>query len=332
MRPTSEEVLVRIRVTPAALVGTTALVVALSGTAVAASGGTFTLGHINKTTSNTVINNSKGTALVLAAKKGIAPFGVNGNKVKVPSLNADLLDGIDSTGLQRRVSGQCGTTGISGVSATGSVTCMTSHHLYFTGGIASFTIPAGVTKIEVLARGAGGSGGSSGTAAGLGRGSGGGQGGLTQTLVTVSAGQTYAVSVGAGGAAPTAAVTDGAAGGRSTVILNPSADATKFVAVASGGAGGHNAIACASANGAQGGTGGGAPGPTGAGAIGVSMAGGAAGTDAGVTADTAGCASGGIGGGTNYAGAGGDGGTPSATAPVAATAGAAGLVEVTLID
>ena len=68
------------------------------------------LGHINKATSNTVISNSKGTALVLAGKKGIAPFGVNGNKVKVPSLNADQLDGLDSTQLQRRVSGQCGST------------------------------------------------------------------------------------------------------------------------------------------------------------------------------------------------------------------------------
>ncbi|MDX6227884.1 MAG: hypothetical protein QOI76_1274, partial [Frankiales bacterium] len=332
LRPTSGEVLVRIRIRPATIVGTTALVIALSGTAVAASGGNFVLGHINRTTSNTVIANSAGTALVLAGKKGIAPFGVNGNKTKVPSLNADLLDGLDSTKLQRRVLGQCGATGISAVSATGSVTCMTSHHLYFTSGVASLTVPAGVTKIEIMARGAGGSGGSSGTAANLGRGGGGGQGGLTRTLVSVSAGQKYDVTVGAGGLAPTTSVADGNSGGRSTVILDPSTDATKFAAVANGGTGGRNAVPCASADGAAPGTGGGAPGPTGAGALGLSMATGATGSGAGVTTDTGGCTSGGTGGGANYAGAGGDGGQPDTTTPVAAKPGMSGLVEVTLID
>jgi hypothetical protein len=323
---------VRIRITPAAVVGTTALVVALSGTAVAASGGTFTLGHINKTTSNTVINNSKGTALVLAAKKGIAPFGVNGNKVKVPSLNADELDGLDSTALQRRVTGQCGATGISAISATGSVTCVTAHHLYFTSGTASFTVPAGVTQVEISVRGGGGSGGSSGTTANLGRGGGGGQGGISTTLVSVSAGQLYAVNVGAGGAAPTASAADGTAGGKSTVILSPSADATKFVAIANGGGAGSGAVLCSAVTGANNGDGGSAPGPTGAGALGVSAQTGSGGTAAGTTASSAGCASGGNGGGEGYAGAGGDGGTPSVTTPVAAKAGAAGLVEVTLID
>ncbi|MDX6205985.1 MAG: trimeric autotransporter adhesin [Frankiales bacterium] len=322
----------RIRITPAAVVGTTALVLALSGTAVAASGGTFRLGHINKTTSNTVINNSKGTALVLAAKKGIAPFGVNGNKVKVPSLNSDFLDGLDSTALQRRVTGQCGATGITAISATGSVTCATAHHLYFTSGTASFTVPAGVTQVEVMARGGGGSGGNSGTTVNLGRGGGGGQGGVSTTLVAVTAGQLYTVSVGAGGVAPTASAADGTVGGKSTVILNPSADATKFVAVANGGGAGAGAVLCSATAGANNGDGGTAPGPTGAGALGLTGQTGAAGTPAGVTTSTTVCASGGIGGGAGYAGAGGDGGTPSTTAPVAAKAGAAGLVEVTLID
>ncbi|MDX6202424.1 MAG: hypothetical protein QOJ83_1924 [Frankiales bacterium] len=330
--PNEWGILVRIRIRPATIVGTTALVIALSGTAVAATGGTFVLGHINRTTSNTVIANSAGTALVLAGKKGVAPFGVNGNKTKVPSLNADLLDGLDSTKLQRRVLGQCGTTGISAVSATGSVTCMTSHHLFFTSGVASLTIPAGVTKIEIMARGAGGSGGTSGTAANLGRGGGGGQGGMTQTLVSVSAGQKYQVSVGAGGVAPTTPVADGSSGGRSTVLLDPSSDATKFAAVANGGTGGRNAVSCASNDGAAPGIGGGAPGPTGAGALGLSMSTGATGSAAGVTGDPAGCASGGTGGGANYAGAGGDGGQPGATTPVAAKPGMSGLVEVTLVD
>ena len=320
----------RIRISPAAVVATTALVVALSGTAVAATGGTFTLGHINKTTSNTVINNSKGTALVLAAKKGVAPFGVNGNKVKVPSLNADELDGLDSLALQRRVTGQCGATGISAVSATGSVTCETAHHLYFTSGTASFTVPAGVTQIEISARGGGGSGGDGGAAT-FGRGAGGGQGGVTTTLVSVTAGQLYTVNVGAGGAAPTAAAPDGLAGGRTTVIVNPSADATKFDAVANGGAGGAHAKLCSATTGASGGNGGGAPGPTGAGALGLTMQNGADGSDAGVDTSTDGCTSGGIGAAAGYAGAGGDGGLPGTT-PGLGHAGTAGLVEVTLIS
>jgi hypothetical protein len=318
------------RVTPAAVVGTTALVVALSGTAVAATGGSFLLGHINKTTSNTVINNSKGTALVLAAKKGIAPFGVNGNTTKVPWLNADLLDGLDSSKLQLRVSGQCGSTAITAISATGSVTCMTAHHLFFTSGTATFTVPAGVTQVQLMARGGGGSGGSSGTTANLGRGGGGGQGGVTTTLVSVTAGQLFSVNVGAGGAAPTGSAADGNVGGKSTVILAPSADATKFDAVANGGAAGSGATLC-SGLGGSGGNGGTAPGPTASGALGLTGSTGQAGTDAGTGGATA-CAAGGIGGGAGYAGAGGDGGTPDATTAVAAKPGLAGLVEVTLVD
>ena len=318
----------RIRVTPAAVVGTTALVIALSGTAVAATGGVFSLGHTNTTTSNTIIKNTKGTALVFAAKKGVAPFSVNGDKVKVPSLNADLLDGIDSAKLQLRVTGQCGSTAISAVSATGSVTCMTSHHLFFTSGTATFTVPAGITQVELLARGGGGSGGNSGTTANLGRGGGGGQGGVTTTLVSVTAGQLYTVNVGAGGAVATGSAADGNPGTRSTVILSPSTDATKFDAVANGGAAGGGATLCASTGG-PGGNGGTAPGPTATGALGLSGTAGAAGTDAGVT--TA-CTTGGVGGGAGYAGAGGDGGTPDATTPVAAKAGTSGLVEVTLLD
>lgn len=318
------------RVTPAAVVATTALVIALSGTAVAATGGSFLLGHTNRTTSNTIISNSKGTALVFAAKKGIAPFSVNGDKVKVPSLNADLLDGVDSTKLQLRVSGQCGSTAISSISATGSVTCMSAHHLFFTSGTATFTVPAGVTQVELLARGGGGSGGASNTAATEGRGGGGGQGGVTTTLVSVTAGQVYTVNVGAGGTVGSAA--NGIAGGRSSVILTPSTDATKFAAVANGGGGGQGSVLCSSTSPATGGDGGSAPGPTGPGALGLTGSDGADGTTAGSSAGAGVCASGGTGGGAGYAGAGGDGGTPDATTPVAPKPGLAGLVEVTFVD
>ena len=180
----------RMRVTPGAVVGTAALVIALSGTAVAATGGTFLLGHINRTTSNTVIANSKGTALVLAGKKGIAPFGVNGNKVKVPSLNADLLDGLDSTKFQQRVSRTVRQHGdlVHLRDRLGHLHVRPSpvlHQRYGDVHGAGRASP----RSQLLARGGGGSGGNSGTTANFGRGGGGGQGGLTTTLVSVTAGQ-----------------------------------------------------------------------------------------------------------------------------------------------
>jgi len=107
----------------ATVVAYVALFFAMSGTAYAATGGTFLIGKSNYATTATGLTNSAGTALSLASKTGYPPLAVN-QTVKVSRLNADLLDGVDSSALQRRVSGTCNTgSAIVAVSGTGSVTC-----------------------------------------------------------------------------------------------------------------------------------------------------------------------------------------------------------------
>lgn len=88
---------------------------ALGGTAIAATGGTFLLGKPNAATSKTSLsapisgkalqltNTSKGagaTALGLNVASGHAPFAVNSG-VKVANLNADKLDRQDSSAFAR---------------------------------------------------------------------------------------------------------------------------------------------------------------------------------------------------------------------------------------
>jgi hypothetical protein len=69
-----------------------------SGTAYAATGGTFILGKANTAGTTTVLSNAKGTALMLNSKSGTPSLKVN-RTTKVPNLNADLLDGISSNSL-----------------------------------------------------------------------------------------------------------------------------------------------------------------------------------------------------------------------------------------
>ncbi|MCW2544059.1 MAG: hypothetical protein JWM40_1611 [Frankiales bacterium] len=88
------------------LVAYTALFLALSGTAYAATGGTFVLGRGNTATAPTGLTSSAGTPMVLNAKTGYAPLAVN-STTKVNRLNADLLDGLDSAALQRRIISTC---------------------------------------------------------------------------------------------------------------------------------------------------------------------------------------------------------------------------------
>jgi hypothetical protein len=90
------------------LVGYVALFVALGGTAYAANGGNFILGQSNSASSTTglsagvigpalrVTNTSTGTAGSFNVAAGHAPFTVNSG-TKVTNLNADKLDGLDST-------------------------------------------------------------------------------------------------------------------------------------------------------------------------------------------------------------------------------------------
>jgi hypothetical protein len=108
---------IRFRPSHATVVAYLALFVALGGTTYAATGGNFILGQSNSASSTTSLtrtgaNAAKGlqvtntgtgagaTALGLSVASGHAPFTVNSG-TKVANLNADKLDGLDSTGFIR---------------------------------------------------------------------------------------------------------------------------------------------------------------------------------------------------------------------------------------
>lgn len=67
-----------------------------SGTAFAATGGTFILGKSNAATATTKLTNTRGTALALASKAGTPSLKIN-SSTKVTNLNADRLDNLDSS-------------------------------------------------------------------------------------------------------------------------------------------------------------------------------------------------------------------------------------------
>jgi hypothetical protein len=147
------------RPSPALVISVIALFVALGGVGVAANGGDFILGLANTANgtssltgtsagaqlavSNSATNstaralslngsspaaaliahNSSGPAAAFQSPSNVAPFNVNSTQ-KVASLNADLLDGLDSTAFQRRISGSCAAgSAIREVTTNGSVTC-----------------------------------------------------------------------------------------------------------------------------------------------------------------------------------------------------------------
>ncbi len=75
-----------------------AVVIAMSGTAYAATGGSFILGRANHETSTASLADSKGTPLALSAPAHRAPLAVNRNTM-VKNLNAQYLGGLTATGL-----------------------------------------------------------------------------------------------------------------------------------------------------------------------------------------------------------------------------------------
>jgi hypothetical protein len=89
-----------IRPGSAFVAGAVAALVLGTGTAYAANGGVFRLGRSNSATATTRLTNTHGTALQLNSKAGQPSLRVN-RDTKVPSLNSDLLDGIDSGGFAR---------------------------------------------------------------------------------------------------------------------------------------------------------------------------------------------------------------------------------------
>ena len=84
-----------IRASSAFVAGAIVALVLGTGTAYAANGGIFRLGRSNSATATTTLTNTHGTALKLSSKAGQPSLRVN-RSTKVPSLNSDLLDGVDS--------------------------------------------------------------------------------------------------------------------------------------------------------------------------------------------------------------------------------------------
>jgi hypothetical protein len=81
------------RPSPATVISVIALVFAMSGTAVAATGGDFILGKSNTATSTTSLSDTKGTALSLSSASTKPPLTVS-NSVQVPNLDASELGGL----------------------------------------------------------------------------------------------------------------------------------------------------------------------------------------------------------------------------------------------
>jgi hypothetical protein len=92
------------RLSPATVIAVLSLVVAMSGTAVAATGGTLLLGRGNSAGATTsVANDGAGPALSLRTAKSTTPNLAVSNSARIPRLNADLLDGMHATAFPQRI-------------------------------------------------------------------------------------------------------------------------------------------------------------------------------------------------------------------------------------
>jgi hypothetical protein len=85
------------RPSPSLVISLVALVFSMSGTAYAATGGTFVLGKANAESSVASLSNSHGTALNLSSAKGKPSLTVN-RSAQIPNLNASELHGIPASG------------------------------------------------------------------------------------------------------------------------------------------------------------------------------------------------------------------------------------------
>lgn len=92
------------------------VVVGGGGIAVAATGGSFLLGKSNAANHATSLKStgSGATLSLLASRAGQPPLSVSANSGKATNLNADKLDGLDSSALAR-VAGRTGAVGANAV-------------------------------------------------------------------------------------------------------------------------------------------------------------------------------------------------------------------------
>jgi hypothetical protein len=105
------------RLSPSMAVALLALFIALGGTTYAATGGNFILGQANTATTQTSLSSNNTGAptlnLVNTAGRPAARFQANGgqavftvsNSIKIPNLNADAVDGLDSSNLVQAIGG-----------------------------------------------------------------------------------------------------------------------------------------------------------------------------------------------------------------------------------
>ncbi len=112
----------------ASIIAYLALFVAATGTATAATGGSFLLGKSNSANHATALSNTgSGPALQLKTHSSTTPpLSVGGNSTKVSGLNADKIDGFTVAQLQRKVSNvdKCTVDGsINFIHANGTVRC-----------------------------------------------------------------------------------------------------------------------------------------------------------------------------------------------------------------
>ena len=181
--------------------------------------------------------------------------------------------------------------------------------VYNVSGTYNYTVPAGVTRINVSVWGAGGGGGGGGTGSGSIGGAGGG-GAFSNGLLSVTPGETLFIMVGSGGAkgnfstGTSGALTGDGAGGGAWSALNRSTTPLIIAAGGGGGGGGDNADSAAGGAGGAGGAALGANGSnsgTSTGGKGASLTSGGAGGVSSATDDGA--------NGTAYQG--GNGGNPT---------------------
>lgn len=109
-----------------------ALVIGVGGVGYAATGGNFLLGSANSANRTSTLTSTAGSALALTSTSTTAPLSVS-NSVKVSRLNADLVDGLDSSAFQRkgaivRVSGATFTPSEGPINRQARAFCATGEH------------------------------------------------------------------------------------------------------------------------------------------------------------------------------------------------------------